>query len=62
MPHGTSLQCGACKTARINHERWTQRHPEHAAIDGLPLSTADRRVAEAQALKAYLRSPQGELE
>lgn len=28
MPHGTSVSCRACKTARINHEGWTSRRSE----------------------------------
>jgi hypothetical protein len=54
MPHGTGVSCRACKTARINHDRWLVRHNGHP-VQVTP-STADLRVAQTQALKAKFRT------
>jgi hypothetical protein len=36
MPWGTSDPCGACLTARKNHERWQHRQPDHALAPIFP--------------------------
>jgi hypothetical protein len=45
MPDGTSKPCWRCQAVRVDHERWTERHPPPRP------STSDRLFAETQALK-----------
>ena len=57
MSDGTGTSCRECKTARINHDRWTQRHPSTAVLNGQPISTTDLRIRKVQALKTKFHNP-----